>query len=308
MGILIKWKAINPEATYTSARVYRSTSQAGSYSLIATQAIEDQSYYDCEGTTNSWYKVDFWSTCGASSLSDPIQGGTYRAYCTVEDVRNITNIKTNDLTDTEIANLIEYCGAQLNADINVFHEEEKLTYISNTKENTVNGTNTTFYTRTYPIGDSNNDMAVTTADTVVYQYDQDGNKTELSVDSVNAATGQIDLTTAPANTIQAVTVTYKNSPIRVDLPDQLIKMACALLTAAWAYTKLNVGKAPRWRMGSTQIWRDMDSFKTYYDKYLKILTQINDRSLFRTVQGTSIIDTQYRASLDGNSGTEGQNL
>ena len=149
-------------------------------------------------------------------------------------------------------------------------------YINNTKNNEIDGTNTTFYTINYPIGDNNSDMDVTTTDINVYTYDSDGTKTEVTVSSIVPNEGKFVLESAPSNRI---TVTYRYAPLSVSDPHPLIKMACALLTASWAYTKINVGKAPRWRMGSTAIWRDMDSFKTYYDKYLKILTQINDRSL-----------------------------
>ena len=281
MGNLIKWKAIDTEATYDQARVYRSDLEDGTYTYIAYQSITDQSYYDADGTTASWYKIDFYnsSTSQVSALSDAIQGGTYRSYCTPEDIRNMTNLTSSDLTDTQLFNLIQYCGNQLNHDINVYIEEEDLIWISNTKKNEVNGSNTTFYTRNYPIGDSNNDMDVTIADIDVYSYDSDGTKTELTVSSITPNTGKFVLESAPDSGLIKVTVTYRYAPLSVSDPHQLIKMACSLLTAAWAYTKINVGKAPRWRMGSTAIWRDMDSFKTYYNNYLKILTQINDRSL-----------------------------
>lgn len=281
MGCLIKWKSIDTEATYNQARVYRSSTETGTYTFIAAQSIGDQSYYDANGTTSSWYKVDFFNsvTSQVSSLSDALQGGTYRAYCTPEDIRNMTNLTVNDITDTQIYNLIEYCGIQLNQDINVYIEEEELLYINNTKSNEVDGTNATFYTLNYPIGDSNSDMNVTIADLDVYTYNSDGTRTEVSVSSITPNEGKFVLVTPPANGLIKVTVTYRYAPLSVSDPHPLIKMACALLTAAWAYTKINVGKAPKWRMGSTSIWRDMDSFKTYYNNYLKILSQINDRAL-----------------------------
>jgi len=291
MGNLIKWKSIDAEATYNQARIYRSTSENGAYTFIAYQSITDQSYYDADGTTGSWYKIDFYnsSTNQASSLSDAIRGGTYRSYCLPEDVRNITNLSTNDITDTQLYNLIEYCGNQLNHDINVYIEEEELNYINNTKTNEIDGTNTTFYTLNYPIGDNNGDMSVTIADINVYKYESDGTKTEVTVSSITPNEGKFILEAAPTSDLTKITVTYKYSSLSVSDPHPLIKMACALLAAAWAYTKINVGKSPRWRMGSTQIWRDMDSFKIYYDKYLKILTQINNRSLVNKKDSENIM-------------------
>jgi hypothetical protein len=217
-----------------------------------------------------------------------MQTGTYKGYATVEDVRNMTNLTTSDLTDTQLCVLIGYCGAQLNADINVYVEEEEIWEIDNTKTNKIDGTNATFYTVNYPIGDINDDMAVDTSDITVYQYLSDGTKSTLTVSSITPNTGKFVLSTAPASSICKLTITYKYAPISVSDPNQKIKMACALLTAAWAYTKINVGKSPHWRMGSTQIWRDMTSFDTYYKKYLQILTQINDRSNLGIIDGVGM--------------------
>lgn len=293
MGVLLKWRSIDSEATYDKARIWRSTTRDSGYALVATQDMADQSYYDQNGTTNSWYKIDFYQTSNsaASALSDPMQGGTFHGYCTVEDVRNMTNLTVNDLTDTQLCMLIEYCGAQLNAYINVYLEEEKLFQLDNTRTNKIDGTNTIFYTKHYPIGDSNNDMSVDTTDISVYQYFGDGTKEQVTVSSIIPNTGQINLSIAPPATVLKLTVTYKYASVSVSDPNALIKMACALLTAAWAYTKINVGKSPRWRMGSTQIFRDMDSFKTYYSKYLQILCQINDRSNLGIIIGKGIKET-----------------
>jgi len=285
MGNLIKWKSIDSEATYTTARVYRATSETGSYVLVGSQNIEDQSYYDGDGTTSSWYKVDFYDsgTGKSSALSDAILGGTYKFYCTVGDVRMVTNLTTSDLNDTKIANLIQFAGEQLNQDINVYLEEERIDYISDTKKNEINGSDTTFYTQKYPIGDSDNNMDVTIADINVYSYDSDGTRTELTVNTITPNEGKFVLESAPTG-LTKMTVTYRYAPLSVSDPHALIKRATALLAASWAYTKINVGKAPRWKMGSTSIWRDMDSFNTFYSKYLVILDQINNRSLMDKVE------------------------
>ena len=282
MGNLIKWKTIDSESTFDTARIYRATSESGSYSLLASQGIGDASYYDPNGTTTHWYKIDFYDTTNAvaSSLSTAIQGGTFKAYCTPEDVRNITNISTSDATDTQLANLIGYAGTQLNSQINVLHEEEKVEYIDNEKQNTVNGTNTTFYTKDFPIGDYDGDSDVDTSDIKVYQFSPTtGARTELTVSTITPNEGKFVLSSAPTAAAGKMTVTYNKSSLSVSTPDPLVKMATACLTAAWAYTKINVGKAPRWRIGSTQIWRDMESFNTWYSKYLQLVEQINNREI-----------------------------
>jgi len=177
----------------------------------------------------------------------------------------------------------------LNAAINVYIEEENILEINDTKTNKIDGSNKTYYTLNYPIGDMDNDMDVDIGDITVYTYGSDGTKTEGTVSSIIPNTGEFVLESAPAAEIVRLVVTYNHSQRSVSDPDMLIKMACSLLAAAWAYTKINVGKAPRWRMGSTQIWRDMDSFKTYYTKYQTILLEINDRSQMDTITSPDVM-------------------
>ena len=292
MGNLIKWKTISTESTFDVTRIYRATSEAGSYSQIASQGIADASYYDPTGTDSHWYKVDFYDSTNsvASELSDAIQGGTYKGYCTPEEVRILTNLSSSDATDTMLCDLITFAGRELNSDINIHHEEEDVTYISNEKENTFDGSNTTYYTKDYPIGDNDDDMDVDTSDILVSNYASDGTKTTLTVSSLTANTGAFVLASAPtADNCSKMTITYVSVQRSVSDPHPLVKTACAMLTAAYAYQKINVGKAPRWRMGSTQIWRDMDSFKTWYSKYLRIINAINDRSLTRSIEGIELI-------------------
>lgn len=287
MGVLIKWRSIDSEATYNYTKIFRSTSETGSYGLIATQIIGDQSYYDREGTTSYWYKVAFYDGVNLilGTLSAAMKGGTIKGYCSVDDVRNITNITINDLNDTKLCNLIEYCGPIMQADIQVNHEEERVNYVSDVKNNEITGTNTTFWTKEYPIGDYNGDLVVDTSDITVYEYHGNQTRTLHTVSSLIPNTGQFVLSSAPSDPL---TVTYNSVSLSVTTPDPLIRMACALLVAAWGYTKLNVGKSPHFRMGSTNIYRDMDSFKYYHDQYRKLIDRINAKGLMDQAFGKGI--------------------
>ena len=62
-------------------------------------------------------------------------------------------------------------------------------YISYDKENTIDGSNTSFWTQKYPIGDLDDDMDVDTDDIKVYQYSSDGTKTQVTVSSITPNTG-----------------------------------------------------------------------------------------------------------------------
>jgi len=289
MGCLLRWKIPDTEATYTLVRIYRATSEAGTYTLLASQTITDNTYYDATGSTTMWYKILFTDGTNNSAYSDAVQGGTYVMYCTVDDVRQMTNITSSDLSDTQIADLIVWAGTQLNADIHCHWIEEQLQYIDNTRENEINSTNTTYYTLHFPIGDLNDDMAVTTADVEVYLYDSNCVRTVSTVSSITPDDGKFVLSSAPGSTSNKVTVTYRSCQRSVHIPDPLIKMACAVLAAAWGYSKINVGKAPQFKMGSTAIWRDMKAFDTLYKRYLALVAQINNRSMVERVFDTNIV-------------------
>lgn len=304
MGVLIKWKKITAEATYDTVRIYRSAGEDGSYSLIGSQTIADNSYYDPQGIGSSWYKVDFYDsvTGNVSEKSDATQGGTYYGYCTVDEVRQVTNINTSNINDTQLATLIQFACTQLNNDINVYHEEERVEYISETKENKIDGVNSTYYTKKYPFGDRNNDFRVTVSDVEVYQVDSDGTKTELIVTQIDVETGEFRLSTAPESD-KDLYVTYSHTQRLVDPVDTLIKMACILLTAAWGYSKLNIGKATRFHMGNLTVFRHMDAHHEYYKKYVQLIAQINDRAYTRSGTGKEMpAELEYELSKLNNSG------
>ena len=281
IGNLIEWKTIDPEATYDKVRIYRSTNRDSGYVLIATQPITDYDYYDATGTTIHWYELDFYTTATgiASSMSDPIQGGTHKFYCTVEDVRNLTNLQTSDISDTQVANIIQYAGALVNADVQVYVIEEQLLWIDAHKQNLIDGTNATYYSQNYPIGDMDDDMGVDTGDITVYQYlgDPAGTRETLTVSSITPNDGSFVLSIPPPGTISMLTLTYKWSLVSMSDPHPLVKLATAYLAAAFAYSKINIGKAPSWSMVNVRIVRDMKSFETFYTKYQQVIAQINNR-------------------------------
>lgn len=82
MGNLISWSAPSSEAAWNFTRIYRANSLAGTYALVATQALDmtnpDTTYYDESGGSNHYYRVQFYnsSTGSTSSQSDPISGAS----------------------------------------------------------------------------------------------------------------------------------------------------------------------------------------------------------------------------------------
>jgi hypothetical protein len=279
MGTYLEWAKPESDSDYDTVRIWRATSESGTYSLLHTQSISDNSYYDMDGTTSMWYKVTFYdsSTEQESSYSSAIQGGTSTRYCTPNDVRDATNLEEDDITDTELYKIISFAGDQLNSDINSYVEDEKIEYLSNEKQNKINNDNTTYYTRHYPIGDSTGDQDVTTSDLTVYTIKQtDGTKTEVSLSSVTPNTGKFVVDSAISADYDLY-VTYRYAPLSVSDPHPLIKTACVLLSAAWAYSKINIGKAATFRIGSLNVSRHIKSFDIYYQRYQEVLKEINNR-------------------------------
>lgn len=279
MGVLLKWKKPTSESSYDQVRVYRSDSESGSYSVIQTQTIEDNSYYDMSGSGISWYKIDFYDSLNAiaSDTSSALQGNDVIGYCSVDDVRTMTNISTNQVNDTQLATLIEMASGQLNEDINIQIEDERVEYIDEVRENTVDGTNLKYYTKNFPIGDRTNSFSITTSDIEVYTVDSDGLKNTQTVTQITQSTGEFRVNTAIENT-DKLYVTYakinSKQNISVDPVHTMIKMAAIWLTAAFGYSKLNLGKAPRFREGPLTVFRDTKAADKYFTRYYEQISKI----------------------------------
>jgi len=185
------------------------------------------------------------------------------AYCTADDVRAIAPLTTSDISDVDLAPLITYATAILNAEILQYHEDERIEYINDEKENKIDGSNTTFYTKNWPIADSDNDGDVDTDDIYVYELDSEGNRTDLTVSSITPKHGKFVLSSAPESS-KRLYVTYYSSEIDAYTPHNLIKKACCELVAALAFTKIQAKDLPKLNVGGLSV-----SFPKSYELYMK---------------------------------------
>jgi hypothetical protein len=282
IGVYLRWKQATG-ASYDTTQIFRATLEAGPYVQIASQAYSDTNYYDIDGTSSHWYKIRFYDSVALkySDYSDGFQGGTWTGYCTIDDVRTITNLTETDISDANMCSLISMAGQMLNHEISVYIEDETIGSIDEVKENTIDGANVTYYTYYYPIGDFNNTFKVDISDVKVYEIDSSttpATRTQLTVSSITPNTGQFTLSIAPTADKELL-VTYRYVPLSVSDPHALVRLACMNLTASLAYQKLNVGKSPKFRMGNVSVERDMSSFKVYYDSYKRVIQEITDRSM-----------------------------
>lgn len=201
------------------------------------------------------------------------------AYAVFGDIRVLTNLTIADIADADLTSLITYSTYQLNKDISTEVIRERIEYIDNTRENDIDGTNTTFYIKNWEgkfIADRNDDGAVSTSDIEVVKVATDGTESSVALSSIDASKGKFIVSSAPGSDY-TLYVTYNWSYADCATPAPIVKMACVLLTIAWAQMKLNVGKAPQASFGNVKFFRHMSAFEKYYKEYQRIVDKINNR-------------------------------
>lgn len=281
MGILLEWARPSTESTYDTVYIYRSTTESGTYTELANQAITDNTYFDIDGSDSSWYKIRFELAGTYSAYSTAMKGNTFTTYCQVNDIRTLTHLNTTDITDASLYDIIKLAMAQLNADINVKITREYIEYIDDTRQNKIDGSNTTYYIKNWSgkyLADSDNDGDVDTSDITVYAVASDGTETEATVSTITPNDGKFVLSTAYDSSYKLY-VTYEWAYASEYTPDTLVRLACANLAASYAFAKINIGKAPTVQFGNVRVYRHMDSFKEFEKKYRDIVNQINTQMI-----------------------------
>ena len=195
------------------------------------------------------------------------------SYCTVSDIRLLTDLQAEEVGDGDLNNIISYATAELNAEIGTEYNDEKVENISTEKENDIDGSNTTFYVKHPYIGDRNNDGSITTDDIYVYTLDSDGNRTDRTVTSVDWKTGKFVLSSAPTSS-EELYVTYVSTKIDCNAPHQLVKKACIELAAAIAYSKVEASNFRRiGGLGGLSLVAP-ETYNIYYQLYQRTLSKI----------------------------------
>lgn len=253
--------------------------------------ITDNTYSDEDGSSTSWYKIRFYDSSSTtySAYSEAMQGGTFIGYCSINDFRAVTNLTTSEISDADVYDLITMAAYQANGDLNTKVIRERIEYIDNTRQNKIDGNNVDYYVKNWKgkyLADLNNDSEVNTNDIIIYSVEGDGTETALTVSSIDIDEGKITLSSAPNNV--TLYVTYCWSYIDESVPARPLRMACAFLTAALAQARINIGRAPQLQMGNLRIYRHMDAYNEYYQKYLGILRQINEQ-MIETIDVSGIL-------------------
>lgn len=143
MGNLIKW--LVPDTTYgwDMIKILRSQSKNGTYSLIHSQEVINNEYYDTTGTASDWYKLVFYnSTTGdESNYTPPLQAEHFRGYATIQEVRDFTRVTKKEFDDSTIQLMIDRATSRINEETSRIWGGQKIV----TKSFSGDGTDTLFF-------------------------------------------------------------------------------------------------------------------------------------------------------------------
>jgi len=207
------------------------------------------------------------------------------AYCTVTDIRNITNLTETDISDSAISNLISWATTQLNGDIGATLWI-KLGDTAFTIGD-IDGSNKTYTLRYAPIGDMNNDGTVDTNDIEVWRKlstEDHFTKWNNAISSIDDdEIGKITFASAPT-TDYDYWIKYVWFPIKFNHP--LITRACAELTAYLCFLKLNLKDVSSYRIGKVSVTKvdRHPGLVSFYDRYQATLGKIRGTTMFRPVK------------------------
>ena len=282
MGVKLIWTTPDSESTYDYVYIYRATSETGTYTNIANQAISDDTYFDMNGTSSSWYKIRFYDSSNViwSDYSDAMQGGYFGSYCTVQDVKDVMDVPSS-VTDEQIFRLSRIASTQVNSDILTHVYKERVQWVDQVKTNDIDGSNTDFYTKNFPLGDLDSDYKVDENDVHVFKVREVSSvltETEVTVSSVDIDDGKITLSSAPESDSELyITYCYTPRHYPVDPVHDLIRRATAYLTAFMLKNKIqDESIVSRYTLDRLTVVKMADTARHDYNKYRELIDTINN--------------------------------
>ncbi len=189
-------------------------------------------------------------------------------YVTASEVRALIPLTTSDISDADLNTLITHATRRLNQEILTHVFEEKVLAIDDERENKINGSNTTYYTRNKPLADLDDDGDVDTDDITVYQFTSEGTRSTLTVSSVDADLGQFVLSSAPASNV-TLRIVYRYSPIDITMGTihGLVKNACIYLAGSLAYMSLSPADITKYTVDKISVVRKSAEAEALMKRY-----------------------------------------
>ena len=284
MGNIIKWSVpADCQTTYDVTEILRASSKTGAYNLVSTQSINDNSFFDFNGLNTDWYKVRFYDSTNEvyGDYSEPIQGGKFSGYCTIDDVRSASaSLTSTVIKDSILFELIQYATANINQDILTEYRDEPVYHISTEKQNKIDGTNKTFFIKNPYFGDYTDDGLINEDDLYVYSIDSYGTKKEYSVSSIDDyRQGKFTLTNEVPNG-EKLYLTYRSSPVLLYPSVNLnVRLAAIKFVLALAFGRTDPGLVKSYRINKISVTGESSPSKRYMQEYYELISKINSSSV-----------------------------
>ncbi len=198
------------------------------------------------------------------------------SYADLSFIRDLTNLPQDEIDDPTLETIRERAEQKLIKDITIEKNQEELK--GNLNGTYINGSNNTFYTHHTPIADTNADESIDSNDVTVHVWaerDDEGTRSEISVDSVTADTGRVILGSSPASDDDKITINYSyyNAP---DVPDwNLVEMASAFLTGYLGSVKLRGAVPSKYSIGDLSIDEELPG-KPFLREYRSTINDIRN--------------------------------
>ncbi len=191
------------------------------------------------------------------------------SYINKQDVADATGLDVEDIPDSAIKS----AQIEVNKHINCKIDNEPVTEInSHTKTNEVNGSNTIFYTRYFPLADRNDDFYVNSDDVDVYSLNSDTKK-EYVVEEVVVDNGKIVLTEAPERD-EYLYVNYSYANVNPNESYE-VRQAAVNYAAHLVYIKNFGGLPSQASVGPVNVSPRPDDQSGYLRVFRNIIRSIN---------------------------------
>lgn len=250
------------------------------------------------------------------------------SYCDIALVRTIGAPDSSEVRDAKVRDIRDNVATgRLNSDIQTEVAKEKVIEINDSKDNAVDGENTTFYLeKTHnsfrALGDRNDDGVIDGDDIKAWTH-IDGDRISVDVAEIvdpvegefeaglnlvytNADETQYDLDPLPSDA--DLYISYKHAPADMAKPNSMVEVACAQLTAAFCYSNIETQKLKNFTIGDVTIRKQSQGFGLMMDQYTESMRRIVNREVVGFEENDNIIeDVITRSSVAGQKRGRGKN-
>lgn len=206
-------------------------------------------------------------------------GISFMAYTTIDLVREKTTYTTTDILDDEITQIIGEATADINQEINTRIIREPVRFIDNSRQNKLDGSNTTFYVQKsilYNFGDDNNDGELNITDIKVEIEDNEGTITEATVNTIDVE-GSYTLSAAPDQTTTVrMYTTYKYTYYDITIPDKLVVLLGTYLASSYAALVVDSNLPSNTKLGNIAVTVPIANtkYRQFTDRYTNLLKKV----------------------------------